>query len=466
MVRVPFQPGGEAHTLAAIGWGDEPGDLNQLVIPQPLNRTQLFERLEPLVEWFTPRFEAAWEQAVFDDDVGAYTAELDLLPQVITANSASTAALGRLGRRLAYLPTEPSDDPNDPPPASVELVRFGSVLRWLASNSTAPGQNMILDLVSMNQFHWITVQSLGERAHLGAIDAWIGPPDGVDPDAAADAAERLSIGPYAVPSHEHPITDTIAALGEAERAGEPTAELEDDLGILWAGLIRPVWDRCWRSIDRLRTLDPDERYLPIRRQHDADSYVRQMAWLDGPNGGRTRTRDTPRQAIWAKKMAEYEHGVLEAEEIVTDPLAMVDEILVGKAISGRVASVDLTHKEVRTGNQRATLAPIVTLECDRACLVPLGRLLWWVEDCKRVQVELLVAEQLTDGRSVVELKVTKNMKEGGERLEAIATVGGSATFSVYSTDVFFPSKLPPDDPFTHTHPTQAPDHIEDPGDPA
>ena len=101
--------------------------------------------------------------------------------------------------------------------------------------------------------------------------------------------------------------------------------------------------------------------------------MRQLEWLDGPTGGRTRTRQTPRQAIWAKRMAEYEQGVLEAQEKVTDPLAMIDEILVGKAISGRITDVDATNKEVRPGNKRATLVPVVTLDCDRDCLVPEGR---------------------------------------------------------------------------------------------
>lgn len=466
IVLVPFQPGGEAHTMAAIGWGDDPGNLYELVIPQPLNRTQLFDGLAPLVDWFTERFEAAWQQAEWDNEQGAWIVDPELLPQVIVPNAAGIAALGRLGRRLSYLPTEPSDDPTDPDPAPVDLVRLGRTLRWLAGQSTAPGQNLILDVVSLRQFHWVTVQSIGERAHLGALDAWIDPPAATDPDDAADVAERLSIGPYAVPSHEHPITDTISALGEAERDEQPTDRLEATLGDQWHALIEPVWDICWRSIDRLRAIETDTRYLPERVASDCRSYVRQLDWLDGPTGGRVRTRDTPRQAIWAKKMAEHDQGVVEAQERVTDPLAMVDEILVGKAISGQVAGVDDTHKEVRPGNKNATLTPIVTLACDRPCLVPVGRKLWWTEDCGRIQVELSDVDLHADGRSTVELKVTKNMKDAAARLGAVASAVGTACFSVYTTDQFFPGRLPSVDPFTHTEPIQVPQHLEDAGDAA
>ncbi|MFZ6005762.1 MAG: hypothetical protein ACOYXM_17700 [Actinomycetota bacterium] len=464
IVLVPFQPGGEAHTLAALGWGDDPNDLHQLVIAQPLNRTQLFQGLEPFIEWFTPRFEAAWDQAEWDDETGRFLVDPTLLPQVLTANPASIAALGRMGRRLSYLPTETSDDPDAPDPVPAELVRFGRSLRWLAGQATASGQSLILDLVTLSQFHWVTVQSIGERAHLGALDAWIDPPAGIDPDDAADLAERLSIGPYAVPSQEHAIADTITAIGETERAGEPTDELAQQLHDLWRARIEPVWERCWRSIDRLRSLEADTVYLPSRVQHDADSYGRQLLWLDGETGGRARTRDTPRQAIWAKKMAEYSQGVLEAQETVTDPLAMVDEILVGRAITGRVVGVDLDHKELRPGNKNATSVPVVTLQCGRRCLVPIGRKLWWTEDCGRVCAVLTAVEHDEDASALVTLKLDKGIRDGGDRLAALAAVGGTACFSTYTTTQFFPSKLPPGDPFTHTEPTLIVEHLEDAGE--
>jgi hypothetical protein len=463
IILVPFQPGGEAHTLAAIGWGDAVDDLDELVIAQPLDRQQLFDGLRPLVEWFSERFEAAWQAAEFDNADGRWVVDLDALPQVIVPNPAGVAALGRLGRRLSYLPTEPSTDSNDPPPAPQDLVRFGRILRWLAEHSTAPGESLILDVVSLCQFHWVTEQSIDERAHLGALTAWIDPPDGVDPDDAADAAERLSIGPYAVPSLEYAITDTIAAIGEAERAGEPTLSLAATLGQQWHELIAPVWDMTWQAVDRVWELPADDWYLPDRRQADAGAYVREFEWLDGPTGGRTRTRQTPRQAIWAKKMAEYQQGVLEAQEKVTDPLALIDEVLVGKAISGRVTDVDATNKEVRPGNKRATVVPVVTLECDRDCLVPEGRLLWWTEDCGRIQVEVDAVDHHDDTSSTVTLKVTKGIKAAIDVFPEAAAADEVATFSVYTTDQFFPSKLPPNDPFTHVDPVQAPTHIEDPG---
>lgn len=462
MVIVPFQPGGEAHTVTAVGWGDGADDMHLLVVPQPLNRQQLFDGLRPLVEWFLPRFEEAWETAEWDEDFGGYA--YGPLPQVICPNPAAISALGRLGRRLAYLPTELSDDPDAPPPAPEDLVRFGRILRWLDGYKVESGQNLVLDAVSLLQFHWVTVQSINERAHLGALLGWIDPPNGLDPDEASNDAERLSIGPYAVPSDEDPTTDLIAAIGEAERAGEPTGELREQLQSLWSDLVAPVWARCWRTLDLLaEELSEDDRFLPARLDRDAKAYARQMEWLDGPTGGRVRTRQTPRQAIGAKRMAEYWHAVVEAQEIVTDPLAMVDQIIAGKAVRGELISVDIDHKVVKPGKTNASSAPLIVLRSDRPCLIPLGRKLWWDRHCQSLSAELRSVTNRVDGTADVELVVIDGVKIAKTDLAPIAGEGEYVCFSAYSTKQFFPGKLPEVDPFTHVEPELRPAHLESAG---
>lgn len=451
VVLVPFQPGAEAHTLAALAYGTSHDDFNLMVIGQPLNRQQVFDGLTPVGEWFS---------AIFEEAYGAAEIDPESLPQIIAPNSASVAALGRVGRRLAYLPTEPSDDPDMPPPAPESLVRFGRQMRWLADNVVSSGQNLMLDLATLLRFHWVTVQTPTERGHLGALDAWIDPPQGVDPNEAADQAEAMSIGPYALPREEHAITDLISELGDAERAGTDTAQIADQLRGEWSKLIAPVWDIAWRSIERLRDIPADENYLPRRMGEDVRAYKRHLDWLNGPTGGRTRTRQSPRQAIREKVMAEYFQGTLEAEEAVSDPLALVDEILTGKAVSGRVVNVNADHSVLLPGGKRPVARPLITIESPRPCLIPVGRVLWWTEDCKSTNAELVdVSAGPGDGSTLV-FQINKGVRAAPAAFKLLEASGAVTTFSVYTTDQFFPGPLPGTDPFTHA--AWSPAHIESP----
>jgi len=67
--------------------------------------------------------------------------------------------------------------------------------------------------------------------------------------------------------------------------------------------------------------------------------------------GRRRTRQTARQAAATMREFEGAQALLEAEEVVDDPLPMARSLLAGKAVAGIVNAVDREHREVVTTNR-------------------------------------------------------------------------------------------------------------------
>src|SRR5262249_24964684 len=119
-------------------------------------------------------------------------------PQVIVANAASVDMVGRLGRRVAYLPTDGQS------PAPPELVRLGQHLLFLHRYSRTAGQQLIVSLTDFLTQHWVTPQSEFEKQSLAAFNAYIAPPDGKIGFYAAMENERDPLGP--VPAADDDVT--------------------------------------------------------------------------------------------------------------------------------------------------------------------------------------------------------------------------------------------------------------------
>jgi hypothetical protein len=104
LALVLYQLGAEPFTAAAIGYGTSADGLQLLVSGEPRNRDLAFATLLRFAQWFNPRFERPGDRREVlmrgtEEVTRAITA-----PQVVVANRASVEMLGRLGRRLAYLP--------------------------------------------------------------------------------------------------------------------------------------------------------------------------------------------------------------------------------------------------------------------------------------------------------------------------------------------------------------------------
>lgn len=461
LVVVPWHLGAEPFTFAALAYGEEQ-DHFQLAVPgEPRNRDLLFAATLEVAEWFIERFEEPWSRRTVVEDYNRRRELAPEAPQLWVPNQGAVTVLAKLGRRLAYLPTEPRDE--GPPPADLRLVRLGRHLQFLAAHAVVPGQQLIVSATGLAGANWMTEQTPTERANLAALDAWIDPPADVHGFDAASAAEGTPVGPLPLPEVEKRVDRLMGTFNDARRSGPDSEQRKrlSELGDLYEMLSQPAWELTWRVIERERSWREDERFLPRRWFADVDAYSRHLEWMNGPNGGRRRTRQTVVQAIRSRRKAEEAKGLVEAEEAITDPIRMIPYLLDHKAVEGRLVRYDAGHREIKEGNKRPSTVPIVHIRTDRPCLMPLGKKLWWTEAPDKV---LAVVHELrrdvAGPGSIVALKIAQNLKEAG----AMATTSGTVCFSQLTTKIHWAGSASETIPWTHRtveHPAAAHD-IEEP----
>ena len=214
------------------------------------------------------------------------------IPQLVVPNVATVALLGRLGRRLAYLPTD-GERPADP-----ALVRLGRHLSFVRRRAQFTGQQLIVAAGELLSSHWQTGMSSYEAASLAALDAWIDPPTGVHAFDAAARGRGDRRRPAARPRRGR---DRRPARRRLQRG----ARRQRRSGGRGAAARRPA--RPLRRPDR-RHLGPHpplsstasaggRRPPSVERRFtvDRDEYTRHMEWMNHPSGGRRRARMTARQ---------------------------------------------------------------------------------------------------------------------------------------------------------------------------
>jgi hypothetical protein len=433
---VLWQLGAEPFSAPAIGWGESHTKPHMAVTGEPRNRALAFAALLEFAKWFNPRFEAhGSDRETFTR--GDYTFSVArTAPQVVVANRATVEFLGRLGRRLAYLPTDGkwAVDP--------ALVRFGRHLRFLWDHHSKPAQQLIVSMTDLMNAHWATPQSESERASLSALDAFIEPSAGLNGFDAAAAAELCPVGP--IPDGEDderlmPLVEKFNAARNGSTDPALIAPLLVPIAEHYRPLLRRTWDLLWRSRDREVEL-AEGSSVARRWDADRDAYTRHMDWMN--RNGLRRTRQTPRQAATTLRNLEESGRLVEAEEACDDPLRMAAYVLANKAVRGMVVAVDPTHKE--PGPKRMVVRPLVTLRSPDACLIPVGRELWWTgqPDGKEFVVEDV--SPAPGGGSDVVLKL---MTSSG--ITSFPAVGERACFSIHSTRPEWLGTLPDDDPWTH-----------------
>jgi hypothetical protein len=440
-VVVLWQLGAEPFTAVAVGWGDHLARLQMTVAGEPRNRDLAFAALLPFARWFNARFQApAAHRETFQRGEHSFSRARSA-PQLLVANGGTTDLIGRLGRRLAYLP------PTGPNAADPALVRLGRHLRFLWLHRGVPGQQLLLAMTDLANDHWATPLSPLERQSLAALDAYLDLPPGVHGFEAAVRAEEVSVGPVPAGSDDERLAPLVAEFNR-ERTGRTDAAVVGRLlGPITAHfrpLVRSTWELVWRCRDREAAL-PEARSVARRWDEDRDAYTAHIDWL--ARGGLRRTRQTARQAVRTIRTLEEAQRLLEAEEACDDPLRMIPYLLQQKAVRGRVLAVDRTHKELAT--RRMVSRPLVQLHSPDPCLMPVGKELWWTghpAGCEFVVHALVVSP---GGGSLVTLKLMTS--NPGALLPA---VGAEACFSVHSTP---PSpwrfaRLPDRDPWTHQPP--------------
>jgi hypothetical protein len=450
MAVVLWQLGAEPFTAAAIGWGMRQDGLAFAVAGDPRNRDLAFAALLKLARWFNPLFEshADCRETVVR---GSHTSTRALTaPQVLVANRATVELLGRLGRRLAYLPVDGDR------PAAPELVRFGRHLLFLWNHWAVPGQQLVVSFTDLLGGHWATSQSELERQSLAALDAFIEPTDGRHGFEAAFLAERDVVGPLPSGEDDERLDPLVERFHESRGGRTDPATIGPLLVAIedhYRPLVQRSWDLLWRSRER-ELAYPEAPSVSRRWDEDRRAYTAHMDWM--ARGGLRRTRQTPRQAALTLRNLEDAKRRLEAEEACDDPLRLIPYLLENKAVRGRVIRVDREHREM--GARSMVRRPLVTLHSPEPCPIPLDRELWWTEqpDGREFVVHAVIPSPA--GGALVTLKLMTG--SGGTGLPPI---GSDACFSIHTTAERWPAMLPTDDPWTHQPelPPSTPASIED-----
>jgi hypothetical protein len=454
LMLVVWQLGAEPFSAAAVGFGTRPDDRHMAVAGEPRNRDLAFAALLELADWFNPRFEtplATRETVRYNGDEPIRRATS--APQVVVANEATVELLGRLGRRLAYLPTSPTDGRR---PAPAALVRLGQHLQFLYRHAAEPGQQLIVALTDLLGAHWATPQSELERLSLPTLDAFIDPPAGMHGFHAAADAELHPAGPMPAAEDDQRLEALVEEFN-ARRAGrtDPVTvrPLLGPIAAHYRPLMARTWELVWRCLERERTC-PEAPSVDRRWAADRQAYTDHADWI--ARGGRRRTRQTPRQAAMTMRRLEQAKAQVQAEEACDDPVRMIPYLLDNKAVAGEVVHVDLDYRERVAVNR--VRRPLVTIICTDPCLMPRGKELWWAEQPAGPAWVVHATAPTRSGGTAVTFKRTSS-----DNSRPLPTLGATVCFTVLTTKTGWSQPLPRQTPWTHQPavPPPTPGPIED-----
>lgn len=421
---VLWQLGAEPFTAAAVAWGFGPKERSLVVPGEPRDRELAFRALTTVARSFNAWFEG----------------ERDEPPQVVVPNRGNLTLLGRLGRRLAYLPTDGAT------PAEPDLVRFGRHLKWLYDRARYPGQQLVVVLTELLSSHWTSELSPAEAQHLPAIDAAIEPPRGASGHEAAFAAESVEIGPLPSAADDDRVDLLVRKFnaGRGRRTEERVvAPLRELIEAHYTKLVERGWPLVWRCLERERRYAP-AAHVDRRWQRDVADLDRHLEWAVTKGGG-YRTRQSHEQAARTLQDWETAYAKLVAEEAVDDPLRMVPYLLTNEAIAGQVRAVNLDHKE-HTGKSWVRRARI-ELEVPERCTIPLQKELYWTQAADGREYRVTAVRAAGDKTLVT---LTHQTSSDVERPQP----GSFAVFSVHTTKPPEYFKSPQEVPWTHRRPVE------------
>ncbi|MFC7305361.1 hypothetical protein ACFQVC_14155 [Streptomyces monticola] len=391
LVFVPLTTAGEAGAPLGALVGTERERPRLLVVPQPRDRdlrsaflAELAEEVLPYVDSFADETEAA-ERSETDPETGKRVkVEVELsadAPQLIVPSRAGLEFVRLLGRSMRFRRTA-EQDPDTAYPAPPRVPLLGRWLTHFGERARVPGSALLMAATELLSRHWATGQSSLEDQHLGALLAWIDPPEG---DSGAEAALRAELardaegqllcppaGPATDPAFDNQLLGPAierydrarGALSAAEdglAADRHLAELttaEREIRALVESRTRPAWDAVWRALDLLHTLPEGERAAE-RWTRDRWSYTGHLDRVLAGEPPQPRIDDavTAANKLSARETAQAR---LEAQEALDDPLVMAGRRLAGEAFAGEVTEVVMAYSE----SKRPSPRPLVTLRTD------------------------------------------------------------------------------------------------------
>ncbi|MEU6808284.1 hypothetical protein ABZ920_04590 [Streptomyces sp. NPDC046831] len=388
LVFVPLTTAGEAGAPLGALVGTDRDAPRLLAVPQPRDRDLRFAFLADLAEVVLPYVDAhadaveTAERTETDPETGKRVkVEVDLCadaPQLIVPSRAGVDFVRLLGRSMRFRRTA-EQDPEAPYPAPPRVPLLGRWLTHFGERARVPGSSLLLALTDLLALHWTTGQSSLEDQHLGALLAWIDPPEGA---LGAEAALRAELardadgqlvcppaGPATDPAFDNkllaPAIEAYDRARTALAAAEDGLEADDRLGALTAAerriralvesRTRPTWEAVWAGLDLLRAL-PEGAHVEERWTRDRWSFTGHRDRVLAGEPPQPRRDDA---VTAANKLAtrEREQARLEAQQALDDPLVMAGRRLAGEAFAGEVTEVVMAYGE----GKRPSPRPLVTV---------------------------------------------------------------------------------------------------------
>ncbi|MFD0544071.1 hypothetical protein ACFQ1B_14410 [Streptomyces mexicanus] len=487
LVFVPLTTAGEAGALLGALVGTDRHAPRLLAVPQPRDRDLRFAFLAdladvvlPYVDSFAQDVEAA-ERTETDPETGKRVkVEVELCadaPQLIVPSRAGIDFVRLLGRSMRFRRTA-EQDPETPHPAPPRVPLLGRWLTHFGERARVPGSSLLLALSEVLARHWTTGQSALEDQHLGALLAWIAPPEGVSGAEAAlraelarDAGGQLlcpPAGPATDPAFDNkllaPAIERYDRARGALAAAEDGLEADDRLGALTAAedeiralverCARPTWDKVWDGLDLLRTL-PEAAHVAERWTRDRWSFTghRDRVLAGEPPQPRRDDAVTAANKLAAR---EREQARLDAQEALDDPLVMAARRLAGEAFAGEVVDVVMAYSE----GKRPSPRPLVTVRTDdRPHLAERARVYRSLGGRPQSAECVAVEEDGADGGAragtLIVLRVLDKMGRGKEpEPGSVPEKGDRVCFTLFEHEQRGGPKLPePEDtPWTHGGP--------------
>ncbi|MEU4109855.1 hypothetical protein [Streptomyces sp. NPDC027717] len=493
LVFVPLTTAGETGAPLGALVGTDRDAPRLLVVPQPRDRDLRFAFLAELADIVLPHLDSCAgevetaERTDTDPETGKRVkVEVDLCvdaPQLIVPSRAGLDLVRLLGRSMRFRRTA-EQDPETPHPAPPRVPLLGRWLTHYGERSRVPGSSLLLALTDVLYRHWATGQSTVEDQHLGALLAWIDPPEGESGAEAAGRAERERdaagqllcppAGPATDPEFDNKLL--APAIERYDRARTALAAAEDALGAedlltavtaaereireLVLSRTRPTWDAVWRGLDLLRAL-PEGAHVEERWTRDRWSFTAHRDRIAAGEPPQPRRDDA---VTAANKLAtrEREQARLEAQEALDDPLVMASRRLAGEAFAGEVTESVMAYGE----GKRPSPRPLVTVRTeDRPHLAERAKVYRSLNG--KPQSAEFVGYEGAPEDGVIVLRIMDKMGRGKEpEAGSVPGKGDAVCFTLFEHEQRGGAKLPDPEqtPWTHGGPPggtvpEAPDAV-------
>ncbi|MBO8184868.1 hypothetical protein [Streptomyces spirodelae] len=369
LVLVPLTTAGENGAPLGAMLGTDRSAPEIFTVPQPRDRDLRFAFLGRLAEAMLPHLESCQDEVELverketDPETGKrVTVEAELCadaPQVLVPTGPGVDFVRLLGRSMRFRRTA-EEDPGAEHPVPPRVPLLGRWLTHYGERARVPGSSLLLSMTGLLSRHWATGQSRLEDQHLGALLAWLAPPDGLDGAQAAlraelgrDARGQLLVppaGPATDPAFDN---DLLAPAIARYDKGVPGAARE--VHELVAAQLRPTWEAMWQGVELLRAL-PEAAHAPDRWRRDRQSYTHHRDRLRAGEPPQPR-RDDAVTAARKLAMREQRQAELDAQEALDDPLVMAVRRLAGEAFLAEVLEVEMAYSE----GKRPSPRPLVTV---------------------------------------------------------------------------------------------------------